>query len=341
MVVRMTDTSAEDKTSAGPMSRKWHYHPELPIEYAPYWHWPPRLPALLKWFWKNWLTPSDRSLYLVFAGAVAFSMQPVTEAQIILSADWVAFVFLRNFLAVLVVAGGLHLWFNRFGAQAKRLKFDPREMAARENKLFTFNHQVRDNIFFTLAFGVPIASAFETGLRWAYANNILWQVSFADDWLWFISLFPLLAIWQGIHFYLIHRLLHWPPLYRRVHHIHHRNVNVGPWSGLSMHPVEVALYLSAVLIFFAIPSHPMHMLFLLYWLMLGAVSSHSGFEAVELSDKSGIAVGSFFHQLHHRYFECNYGNSEIPMDKWFASFHDGTEAANQAVKDRKRRMHSR
>ena len=26
---------------------------------------------------------------------------------------------------------------------------------------------------------------------------------------------------HAVHFYLVHRLLHWRPLYRRVHHIHH------------------------------------------------------------------------------------------------------------------------
>ena len=25
----------------------------------------------------------------------------------------------------------------------------------------------------------------------------------------------------------------------------------------------------------------------------------------------------------HRYFECNYGDATIPLDKWFGSFRDG------------------
>ncbi len=28
----------------------------------------------------------------------------------------------------------------------------------------------------------------------------------------------------------------------------------------------------------------------------------------------GIEVGDFFHQLHHRFFDCNYGTWETPWD---------------------------
>ncbi len=44
------------------------------------------------------------------------------------------------------------------------------------------------------------------------------------------------------------------------------------------------------------------------------------------------------HQMHHRYFECNYGNLEVPWDKWFGSFHDGTETAHEQMKARRRRL---
>ena len=40
-----------------------------------------------------------------------------------------------------------------------------------------------------------------------------------------------------------------------------------------------------------------------------------------------LPVGSFFHHLHHRYFNCNYGSPEIPFDKWFKTYNDGTEEA--------------
>ena len=49
-------------------------------------------------------------------------------------------------------------------------------------------------------------------------------------------------------------------------------------------------------------------------------------------------MGDFFHQLHHRYFECNYGTIEMPWDRLFGTFHDGSGAATRRTRDRKRRM---
>jgi sterol desaturase/sphingolipid hydroxylase (fatty acid hydroxylase superfamily) len=45
--------------------------------------------------------------------------------------------------------------------------------------------------------------------------------------------------------------------------------------------------------------------------------------------------------LHHRYFECNYGTAEMPWDRWFGSFHDGSEAATKRIRARKKLIFSR
>ena len=50
------------------------------------------------------------------------------------------------------------------------------------------------------------------------------------------------------------------------------------------------------------------------------------------------ALGTFHHQMHHRYFECNYGSLEMPWDKWFGSFHDGTVEANERMQERRKRL---
>ena len=159
----------------------------------------------------------------------------------------------------------------------------------------------------------------------------------ADSPVWFILLFPLLLIWQSLHFYFVHRALHWKPLYKHVHSVHHRNVNPGPWSGMAMHPVEHLGYFSTLLIFLVLPAHPVHMIFALNWQFLGAPSSHSGYEAVWVKDKSRLIIGSFFHQLHHRYYECNYGGVEMPWDKWLGTYHDGSEEGTRLARERKRK----
>ncbi len=346
-----TETEAKSERGAGQsdgpkaepeaMSREWHWHPELPVGFAPYWHWPPRPVVLLKWLWQNYLQVSDRSLFLIFAFVVGYWLQPVSGEQAVLAPGWMSLVVLRNLLALGVVAGGLHLWFYGFDGQGKLLKFDPRPMGKRKNALYKFGYQTWDNIFYSLVSCVPIFSAYEILCRWLFASEAIGTVGFADHPVWFVLLFPILAIGQSFHFYVIHIVLHHPKIYKHVHSVHHRNVNTGPWSGTSMHPVEHLLYFSAMLVFLVLPSHPVHMLFLGYWLMLGAASSHSGYEAIWAGDKQRLLLGAFFHQLHHRYYECNYGNGEMPWDKWFGTYHDGSEAATVETRARKRRMHMR
>lgn len=64
-----------------------------------------------KWLFQNFLTFSDRALYIAYAVAIALWIMPVTEAQAVFAFDWALLVLLRNFLAVLIVVGGLHFWF--------------------------------------------------------------------------------------------------------------------------------------------------------------------------------------------------------------------------------------
>jgi sterol desaturase/sphingolipid hydroxylase (fatty acid hydroxylase superfamily) len=79
--------------------------------------------------------------------------------------------------------------------------------------------------------------------------------------VYFVAMMLLIPLVRDIHFYWVHRLLHWKPLYKAAHYLHHRNVNVGPWSGLSMHPIEHLLYFTGVLLHWILPSHPLHAIF--------------------------------------------------------------------------------
>ena len=342
LVVKMSTVKNSNKPEQSqPMSASWHWYPELPLKPVPYWLWPPQPIKVLGWLFQNFLQASDRFFYILLAFVVAFWWQPVGGDQAVLSLEWIAFALGRNLALLLIVAGGLHIWFYGIDGQGNVMKYDPRPMSKKKNKLFFLGYQTWDNMFYSLAFGAPIATAWEIFARWAYANGHVVTIDFFAHPIWFILLFPILTLYQALHFYLIHRALHWPPLYRIVHSVHHRNINPGPWSGISMHPIEHLLYFSSLAVFLILPSHPVHMIFLLFWQLLGAPSGHSGYEAVWAKDKARLLVGGFFHQMHHRYFECNYGNPELPIDKLFGTFHDGTEESLKSVRDRQRKMHGR
>ena len=108
-----------------------------------------------------------------------------------------------------------------------------------------------------------------------------------------------------------------------------------------MHPIEHLLFYTNFLIHFVVPSHPIHILFHGYMQSVHPVFSHSGFEFVGKREGNQAKAGDFFHQLHHRYFECNYGTIEMPWDRWFGSFHDGSEQATKDTRARKTQMYTK
>ena len=321
-------------------SKEWNFHPTLPITMSPVFDLPPQLKPALAWLLGTWTTLTPPVSHMIFALIAYFLFWPATVEIQQGGGIWPFKIYLINLGATLLLGTVLHGYLYKFAGQDTRLKFDIRPM--QKSSRFTFGNQVRDNLFWSLVWAVPIWSLWMIVYFYLAANSWIPRLdSVSSTPIWFILFFFVIRFWQSFHFYWIHRLIHRPKLFEKVHHVHHRNVSVGPWSGLSMHPVELALYFSGILIHFVLPSHPIHVIFHMFSLSLGALLSHSGFEKLIVKDKETLKAGSFHHQLHHRYFECNYGSEEIPLDRWFGSFHDGTEAANKRIRERKRLIFSR
>lgn len=318
---------------------RWHYRPDAPVALNPLFAWPPRPLAVLRWYGRYWLAITSSTVTVIVAIAVYLLVLPPLEDMATWHWSWMARVYLANAVPHIVVAGGLHLWLYHWRGQGTTFKYDAREQA-RDNGTFTFRDQVRDNMFWTIASGLTQWTIAQWVVFWAMANGWAPAFAFPDNPVWFVLAFPFLVIWSSFHFYWVHRLLHWPPLYKRAHALHHRNVNVGPWSGISMHPLEHLLFYTNFAIHFVIPSHPIHVLFHGYMQSVHPVLSHSGFDQLAVRDSPRAKMGDFFHQLHHRYFECNYGTVEMPWDRWFGSFHDGSEQGTRDTRARKKRMYS-
>ncbi|MGI9483618.1 MAG: sterol desaturase family protein [Hyphomicrobiales bacterium] len=321
----------------GALARQWHHRPPVPIQVSPFFSWPLNPARMFSWLKDRWFTIAENSILVVVAYVSWRWFQPTLAEAKPFSFGWIAELYVRNLALLLIVAGGLHLYFYVWKHQKQRLKYDGRELA-KDSKAFTFKSQVLDNMFWSMGSGVAFWTAYEALMFWAMANGYAPVLAWGNNPVWFVVLFLLTPVWISFHFYWIHRFLHWPPIYKRVHALHHRNTNVGPWSGLSMHPVEHLLFFSSVLIHFLIAAHPIHILFHMQHQALTAATSHTGFEGLLVQDKNRLALGTFHHQMHHRYFECNYGNLEMPWDNWFGSFHDGTDASHKDFKERRRRL---
>ncbi len=314
----------------------WNHAPDVPLRVSPFFTWPWRPLEMLHWLWNSWFLITEKLIILGIACVSLWWFQPPLEVTKTLAWGWIAQMYLRNLVLMSVVAGGLHWWFYTFSKQGDALQYDSRPLVAKSRK-FTFGGQVRDNMFWTLGSGVFFWTLYEVILFWALANGYVPMLTWAANPVWFVALFLLMPLWESFYFYWIHRMIHHPLLYQRIHALHHRNINVGPWSGLSMHPGEHAIYLASVFIHLLVGAHPLHILYHLQYFTLTAVTTHTGFEGLLMRDKNRLHLGTFHHQLHHRYVECNYGGLEMPWDKWFGSFHDGTEAAGERMRQRARK----
>jgi len=317
--------------------RTWNYTPVVPLTQAPYFEWPISLVASLKYLFEIWKPFKQRFLLLMLAIVVWTWFTPSLERAASFQIDWMLEIALRNLVIVLVVAGGLHLLLFTLARQGDEQRYDARPLV-KKSKVFHFGSQLRDNVFWTLVGSVPIGTLWECLLLWAYANGYATLISFSENPGWFIGLMLIIPIWSGFHFYWYHRFGHVEPFYRWFHSWHHKNINTGPWSGHAMHPIEHLFLYSDLAIYFIVASHPIHVIFNAMLHTVSGPTSHCGFHSVRLTRFFSLQLGDFMHQLHHRYFDCNYGSCETPWDKVFGSFHDGTPQGDGLIKERRRRM---
>ncbi|MFT7476725.1 MAG: lathosterol oxidase [Verrucomicrobiales bacterium] len=312
------------------MERNKGYDP-APLDVPPLFQSPPRPVAMLRWFATKYLWP--QSLAWIGLGVLMYHVfTPELERFASFSVDDVALIWIRNTLMMLVIIGGQHWWLHIRRSQGTEFKYE-RRWLAKNRKSFLFDNQTRDNMFWTLVSGGGVAALYEAIMFRLYAAGSIPQLTN----FWAISAMTIAVFWiAGVHFYLNHRLLHVDPIYGWAHALHHRNVNTGPWSGISMHPIEHLLYLSLPFVFLVIPGSPFIASFSLVYLMISPSPSHSGFDRFTVKDGTNIHGGDYFHNLHHRYFEVNYGMLLLPLDKWFGTFHDGSVEAHEQMKSRRR-----
>lgn len=109
----------------------------------------------------------------------------------------------------------------------------------REVNRNVFRHDVKLG-FVSLIFGSPViqglAMLSETyHVGFAYTDFSKWGWAY-----WAISIPVYIFLWDAV-FYLTHRVLHWPLVYRKSHFRHHSCRPPVPWSGIAIDPFETIL----------------------------------------------------------------------------------------------------
>jgi sterol desaturase/sphingolipid hydroxylase (fatty acid hydroxylase superfamily) len=328
----MADAATGERNKAG------EWRPAQPIKLAPVNDWPPQPAKLAKWAFgfPGFLWPYN-AFWLAVTLITWMWLTPDLAAMQTVELWWVAVLLVRNMALLLALFGGLHLYFYIMRGQKDEFRFTlkPFIKGARH---FLFRNQVRDNMLRTLAVAVPIITAYEVATYWLFANGFLGLFDLGESsvlfWGWFAVMILAAPFIHSVHFYLGHRLLHVRWFYRNFHALHHRNVEVGPWSGLAMHPVEHIIYFSTIVVPWLLALHPVNALYQLQLAAFLPALSHSGYDRLKVGKSLEIDAGAHFHYLHHKYFECNYGGSLLPLDKMFGTFHDGSDAGHASLRQR-------
>ena len=327
-----------DDLQFGTRDKRGNWRPDAPLQVGPLLDPPWSLKRVLKWI-PGYFLPWN-ALFLGLATVFWFWLTPEPGTLQNLEFGWIALLFLRNAALILILYGLLELRLYVKRRQGNRFKYNGKFPADHPSDVFWFRSQMIDNALRTFLSGLPIWTAYEAILLWAWANDIgpwaIWGVSP----IWLAAFAILLPLLHEAHFYCIHRLIHTPLLYKWVHSVHHNSINPSPWSSLSMHPVEHLLYWSGSLIHLIVPSHPLLVLYHLQISGTGAVIGHIGFDKIEYGDTSAMDTHAYAHYLHHKYFEVNYADGALPFDKWMGTWHDGTSEGDRLMKERFRRRKS-
>ncbi|MEN9797736.1 MAG: hypothetical protein RL653_1432 [Pseudomonadota bacterium] len=131
-------------------------------------------------------------------------------------------------------------------------------------------------------------------------------------------------VFNDAWFYGWHRLMHHPRLFRHVHAVHHKSVNVNPFTSYSFHGLEAFILGSWIVPAAAWLPMPMAALAALQIIGLGNnVMAHLGYEflprwilRVPLLRWTNTAT---FHSLHHARLKGNFGLHSRVWDRLFGT----------------------
>ena len=126
-----------------------------------------------------------------------------------------------------------------------------------------------------------------------------------------------LVIWNDVHFWINHRLLHTRWL-KRFHVPHHRSVVTTPFATYAFHPVEAIMLGNVILLpmvvhnfsFWSLASVP---LFSLFFNCIG----HANYDFFPRVSYAHWFAASRRHHLHHACYNGNYGFQFTFMDRLF------------------------
>ncbi len=173
---------------------------------------------------------------------------------------WISLVFAFHLISELLTYGFWHwMMYGSHSAPLRKYKYNPNEQYEGPDGA---EHLSRERFYTTLGWLQAAATQCVVMHAWATGwGGLKHYDDFGSTPVRSVLLLAAGTYWREIHFYFIHRVMHpfWPDLakdspwryvdagralYSVAHSVHHKSYNPGPWSGMSMHPLEHLLYFS-------------------------------------------------------------------------------------------------
>lgn len=218
-----------------------------------------------------------------------------------------------------VIAGGAFLVFwvlgrSRFAA----VKIDPKPLAWAD----AFR-EMRWSFLTMLIFLLPATLV----IHFRKSGQSLLYTDFAGHggMAWFLASLVLMLAVHDLYFYIIHRAMHHPWLYRHFHEVHHRSLSPTPWAAFSFHPLEALLESAVVYVFiFLIPLHVGTIFVFQLVSLVMNVYGHLGYSITPAAWATHPVMKLLNttrnHHWHHQRFNGNYGLYSTLWDRVLGTF---------------------
>lgn len=145
-------------------------------------------------------------------------------------------------------------------------------------------------------------------------------------WAYFAASIILIILAHDAYFYWMHRLMHDPRLFRRIHLAHHRSAIPTPWAAYAFDTAEAVVQAAFLPLFVLIvPCHVAVLIVFTTHMILRNVIGHSGFELMPRG-RAGKPLFDWLttvthHDQHHSSARWNYGLYFTWWDRWCGTEH--------------------
>jgi Delta7-sterol 5-desaturase len=248
---------------------------------------------------------------------------------------WDKFIFLLLDNAVKYFFISLPFFLVYYVFFRKRLSY--RKIQAKFPKLKDYARELGFSTLSVIIFSVP-------PLLMLYSDAIRPHTTFythidEHGTLYFVLAFPLMLLMHDTYFYWAHRIMHHPWLFKMVHLVHHKSTNPSPWAAYAFHPLEAIVESMIFVVFlFTIPVHSIHLMWFFVFSLVYNVYGHLGFEIYPKGfNKNWFGRWmntSVSHNLHHQYFNGNYGLYFTIWDRLMGTLRPDYDTAFENLKQR-------